>query len=149
MNTRPVIRALALGAILLPAALLAAGCSSVIDVVVHHQQDLTFEDRAAMKEGWNRFEEWVPADATHIIGTAGTDGPHAAIMFRSEEDLDPAVCAEVPRRSAPVYALKDAPAVYEMDKVFACGDWSVVRTDDGWLGWTPNAPDEAAESPAS
>jgi hypothetical protein len=48
-----------------------------------------------------------------------------------------------------VYALKDAPAVYEMDKVFACGDWSVVRTDDGWLGWTPNAPDEAAESPAS
>ena len=34
------------------------------------------------------------------------------------------------------------------EHVFAGGTWSVVPTDAGWFGWTPNHPDEAAQSPS-
>ncbi|WP_217176984.1 hypothetical protein [Streptomyces sp. AC495_CC817] len=149
MNTRPLVRALALGAVLLPAALLATGCSSLVDRVLYKEIELSFDDRDALVKGWDQEAPWVPADASHITGTASVDGTNAAVLLRSDADLDPELCAETSRRSAPVYALTDAPAVYEMDTVFACGDWSVVATDDGWLGWTPNHPEEAAASPAA
>lgn len=29
-----------------------------------------------------------------------------------------------------------------------CGDWTVISTEDGRFGWTPNDPDERAVSPA-
>lgn len=148
MNTRPVIRVAALGAILLPAALLATGCS-VVDQVVYHREALSFPDRAALREAGNHLESWVPADAGDITGTASTTASDAVVMLHSAQELDPAECTEVPRRSAPVYSVPDAPDVYKIDTVFACGSWSVVRTDDGWLGWTPNSPDEAAASPGS
>jgi hypothetical protein len=54
----------------------------------------------------------------------------------------------VPRQSANVYAFDDTPDVYAMDTLWACGVWSVVPTDTGWFGWTPNSPDEEAASPA-
>lgn len=149
MHKRTVLRVAALGAVLLPAALLATGCSSIIDQLVYKQQTLSFEDAAALGKGWDRAPSWIPEDATAISGTASTQAPDAAILLKSDEELDPAICTVVPRQSAPIYALKDAPAVYEMDEVHACGAWSVVATEDGWLGWTPNHPDEAAASPAS
>ena len=148
MITRPVVQAVALGAVLLPAALLATGCS-VIDEVFHHQRTLSFPDRETMAQGWEGEESWIPADASDIVGTASTTASDATIMLRSSRQLDATECVEVPRRSAPAYTVSDAPDIYKMDEVFACGSWSVVRTDDGWLGWTPNAPEEAAASPGS
>lgn len=149
MNTRPLVRVAALGAVLIPAALLATGCTSVIDRFVHHQMDLSFEDRAALQDGWDRETEWVPADASRITGTASTDSTVAAILLRSDEALDPSVCAETPRSSAPVFALDGAPDVFEIDTVYACGDWTVVPSADGWLGWTPSNPAEQAASPGA
>lgn len=35
-----------------------------------------------------------------------------------------------------------APDAYDADTVFACGDWSVIPTGDGWYGWTPNSAEE-------
>ncbi|WP_210098914.1 hypothetical protein [Microbacterium phyllosphaerae] len=34
------------------------------------------------------------------------------------------------------------PDPYKAKTVFACGDWSVVASDDGWFGWTPNSEEE-------
>lgn len=148
MNTRPHVRALALGAILIPAALLATGCSSLVDRVLYNENHFSFDDAAALEKGLEQDVPWVPADATHITGTVSTDATNGAVLLRSDADLDPEICAETARRSAPVYALDGAPDVFEMDTVYACGAWSVVATDDGWLGWTPSHPDEAAASPA-
>lgn len=148
MHKRTARRAAALGVVLLPAALLATGCS-VIDQVVYKQHTLSFDDAAAFAKGWKSAPDWIPADAENIDGVASTQAPDAAILMQSEEDLDPALCVAVPRQSAPIYALKDAPNVYEMDDVYACGTWSVVATEDGWFGWTPNHPEEAAASPSS
>ncbi|GAT74680.1 hypothetical protein [Microbacterium hydrocarbonoxydans] len=149
MNTRPVVRAVALGALVIPTALLATGCTGLYNQIVHKEVDLTFEDRQALEDGWDRDAAWVPADATGITGTASTDSAVAAILLRSDEELDPAVCAETARASAPVYALDGAPDVFAMDTVYACGDWTVVAADDGWLGWTPSNPAEKAASPGS
>ncbi len=148
MNTRLVIRVLALGAVLVPAALAATGCSSLVDRVLYNENHFSFDDRAALEKGLEQDVPWVPADATRITGTVSTDATNGAVLLHSDADLDPGICAETTRLSAPVYALDGAPDVFEMDTVFACGDWSVVFTDDGWLGWTPNHPDEAAVSPA-
>lgn len=149
MHNRSALRAVAAGAVLLPVALLATGCSSLIDELVYKEKHLSFTDAAALADGWDRTPAWIPGDAKDIAGSASTQAADAALLLRSDEELDPALCTVVPRQSAPVYALSDAPNVYEMDEVYACGEWSVVATKDGWLGWTPNHPDEAAQSPAS
>ena len=146
MTHRPALRAAAVGAILLPVALLATGCSA-FDAIVHHQKTISFADRAALEDGWDGEQSWIPEDATEIEGTASTTASDTVLLLRSAQELDPAVCAEIPRRSAPNYAVSGAPDVYKIDTVFACGSWSVARTDDGWLGWTPNSPEEAAASP--
>lgn len=149
MNTRTVLRAAALGALLTPVALVATGCTSLVDELVHKEKDLTFADRAALRDGWRGDAGWVPADATEITGTASTDSAVAAILVQSREELDPALCAQTSRRSAPVFALEGAPDVFEMDTVYACGEWAVVATDGGWLGWTPSNPAEEAASPGA
>ena len=148
MTNRPALRAAAAGALLLPVALLATGCSA-FDAVAHHQKSLSFADRAALEEGWDGEQNWIPADAEKIEGTASTTASDTVLLLRSAQELDPAACAETSRRSAPNYVVSGAPDVYKIDTVFACGSWTVARTDDGWLGWTPNSPDEAAESPRS
>ena len=75
--------AVALGALLIPTALLATGCTGLYNQLVHKEMDLTFEDRQSLENGWDQDAAWVPADATGITGTASTDSAVAAILLRA------------------------------------------------------------------
>ena len=50
--------------------------------------------------------------------------------------------------AGPVFAADWAPEDVYVDDVFACGDWAVMATDDGWFGWTPSAPGEQEVAPS-
>ncbi len=124
-----------------------SGCA-VIDELAYHQRSSSYEDLAAASESSPAHAEWVPDDARSIRITESTqpDAANAVILLTSSSALEPEVCTEVDRQSAPSYTLDGAPDVYKADTVFACGEWSVVPAEDGWLGWTPNHPDEQAQS---
>lgn len=124
-----------------------AGCSAVGDAL-QREASGSFDTREELVEEWGKEAPWLPADAESIVTRESTAGAPASLSALSASDLDPGQCAEVERRSAPTIALEDAPDVYKIDEVYACGDWSVVATEDGWYGWTPNHPDERAQSPA-
>ena len=53
---------------------------------------------------------------------------------------------ETERTSAPTWTLDDGPSAYEAKTVFVCSDWSVIPSDDGWFGWTPNSDEEKASA---
>lgn len=127
---------------------LLAGCA-VIDQVAYKRQSATFDTRTALADS-GVDAPWVPGDAGDIRVTRTTqpDAVDAAVLLTSTQALDPEMCVEVPRQSAPSYPLEDAPDAYEADTVFACGTWSVIPSADGWFGWTPNNPGEAEQSPA-
>lgn len=129
------------------AALALPGCA-VIDELAYHQRSSSYEEPAAAPESSPAHAAWVPDDARSIRITETTqpDAANAVVMVTSSSALDPEVCTEVDRQSAPSYTLDGAPDVYKADTVFACGEWSVVATEDGWFGWTPNHPDEQAQS---
>ncbi len=137
--------ALPLAALLLVGSL--AGCSAVSDALQREAQH-EFESREELVETWDKDASWLPVDAETIVTRESTMGDPASLTARSSSALDPERCAEVERRSAPTVAVEDTPDVYKIDQVFACGDWAVVATEDGWFGWTPNHPDERAQSPA-
>ncbi len=137
------------GALVLTAGALS-GCSSLIDELAHHQRSGSYAALADVPAG-ELDAPWLPADATEIelTRTTDADASDAAVLVQSETDLDAALCAPVERQSAPAYALEGAPDVYKISDAFACGTWTVVATEDGWLGWTPGDPDETALSPAA
>lgn len=122
---------------------LLTGCGA-IDGLVHGYSTSTYDTADAMAEAMDDRVAWLPGDATDVVvvKSASADEPHVVISVASEEELDEEHCVEVERRSAPVWEVDGAPDVYAMDRVFACGDWSVVPSDTGWLGWTPNSPGE-------
>lgn len=124
------------------------GCSAVSGIM-QREAAHEFATRAELVDGWDKTAPWLPADATAIATRESTTGDPAVLSAVGASALDPAQCAEVDRQSAPVFSLDGAPDVYKTDRVFACGDWAVIVTDDGWYGWTPNHPDEKAQSPAS
>lgn len=150
MTSSPRTRAAAAVAPLSAALLVLSltGCTSVGDLL---QQEASheFPTRADLAAEWGKDAPWVPADATAISTRESTAGDPASLIAVSAADLDPAQCAEVDRESAPIFALEGTPDIYKTDHVFACGSWAVVATDDGWYGWTPNDPDEQAQSPKS
>lgn len=127
--------------------LTASGCS-VVDEVAHDQKSAEFADTAALTADGGLTVPWLPDDSTAIRVTRSTQADDAAVAVASEADLSTSLCAEVPRLSAPAYAVDDTVDVYDHASVFACGEWSVVETPTGWLGWTPNHPDEKAQSPS-
>jgi len=129
-------------------ALTASGCA-VVDGLVHKQKSAEYADADAFVADGDLDAPWLPVDSTQIRVIRSTQADDAALAAESSIELDPALCTEVPRQSAPAYTLDDAVDVYDLDTVFACGDWAVAKTPDGWLGWTPNHPDEAAQSPTS
>lgn len=139
---------LAAAGLLVTIGLAACGCS-VVDAVVHHQKSAEYTDAAAFETDGDLTVPWLPADATAIRVIQSTQADDATVAVVSAAGLPADQCVEVPRQSAPAYALDDTVDVYALDTVFACGEWSVAKTPDGWLGWTPNHPDEAALSPAS
>ena len=149
MPSTPRIRTAA--AVPLAAALVLVtltGCADIQDAV-QRQASGEFATRAELVQDWKKQAPWLPADAQSIITRESTITDEASLTTLSDADLDPAQCAEVERRSAPLFTLEHAPDVYKIERAFACGDWSVVATDDGWYGWTPNHPAEKAQSPAS
>lgn len=145
MNKRTSTLALAAAGILTLGTALA-GCSA-IDEIAYKQKSEMFDTAAALAEsGVNA--PWVPADASGIRVTRTTvsGAGDASVLVDSEADLDPALCTEVDRQSAPVYDVEGAPNALKADTVFACGAWSVMPADGGWYGWAPNHPDEAAQA---
>jgi hypothetical protein len=134
--------ALAAPALILAGVLSLTGCSAY-DSLVHKQATSTFDDAGAFHDGAEVDAEWVPADATGITMRTSTleDSQDAVILLTSDAAL-PDDCVEVERQSAPTWSLDDAPDPYEATTVFACGDWTVMATGNGWYGWTPNSDDE-------
>lgn len=145
MKTRTT---LAIPALIAVELISLTGCSAY-DSIVHKQATSTFADADAFAEGTAVAADWVPADATEITVRTSTiqDAADAVILLTSGSAL-PDDCAEVERRSAPAWALDDAPDPYKAKTVFACGDWSVMTTGDGWFGWTPNSQEERAAASA-
>lgn len=142
MNTRPALAASALIAVGL---ISLTGCSAY-DSIVHKQATSTYEDAQAFGDA-AVDAEWIPQDSTEITVRTSTieDAADAVILLTSGSAL-PDDCAEVERQSAPAWVLDDAPDPYKAKTVFACGDWSVMTTGDGWFGWTPNSDEERAAS---
>jgi hypothetical protein len=91
---------------------------------------------------------WLPADATQIKTRKAAAGGPAILSATTTAQLDVSQCAETTRQSAPTYSDVWSPENVYVDRVFACGDWAVIKTGSGWYGWTPNDPDEKAVSPA-
>jgi hypothetical protein len=146
MNSTPR-RTVATLALTLIAATALTGCSAVSNIL---QKEKTGEytDVAAL-EDWDGTAPWIPADATDIRTHESTDGKVSVVLLDSSTELDPALCAEIDRQSAPAFAIEGAPNVFKTDRVFACGDWTVAPAKDGWYGWTPGHPDEKEQTPAS
>lgn len=144
MNARTALAAPALIAVGL---LSLTGCSAY-DSLVHKQATSTFDDTTAFDDGAEVDAEWIPADATEITVRTSTmeDAADAVILLTSGSDLSD--CTEVERYSAPSWVLDGAPDPYEAKTVFACGDWSVMASDDGWFGWTPNSEEERSAAAA-
>ncbi|MEL5990109.1 hypothetical protein ACOKGD_07545 [Microbacterium phosphatis] len=124
-----------------------AGCAAA-EAALQQEASHEFATHDELVKGWKREAPWVPADAQSIRIRESLAGEPASLAVVSESDLTTDLCAEVERKSAPTIVLEKTPDVYKIDRVFACGDWAVVETDDGWYGWTPVHPDERAASPA-
>jgi hypothetical protein len=139
---------LAVAAVAVTVTVTLSGCS-IVDSLVHQQKSVEFADAAALEADGDLTVPWLPEDSSAIRITQSTQSDDASVAVDSGQDLSAAECVEVPRQSAPAYSIDDTVDVYSVSSVFACGAWSVAETPDGWLGWTPNHPDEAAQSPAS
>lgn len=145
MNART---ALAAPALVIAGLLSLTGCSAY-DSLVHRQATSTFDDVDGFERDAEVDASWIPADASEITVRTSTidDAADAVILLISTSGL-PDECVEVERYSAPAWVLDDAPDPYTAKTVFACGDWSVMASDDGWFGWTPNSEDERSAAAA-
>ena len=134
-------------AAVIPAALVLSGCS-LVDEVVYQQKSEQFDTAADLVSDWSGDAPWVPDDATDIRIRESMNGEVVSLLLASDEELDPTTCGEVTRESGPSYAIDDAPDAYGATDAYACGVWTVIASDDGWYGWTPNDRDEQAASPS-
>lgn len=144
-RTHAVAAAAPLAAALLLVTL--TGCATIGDVFTR-QASHAFATRDELAREWTKEAPWLPADAEAIVTRESTAGDPASLIAISGEALSAELCTEVERQSAPHFTLEGAPDIYKIDRVFACGDWAVAATDDGWYGWTPNHPAEKRQSPA-
>jgi hypothetical protein len=124
------------------------GCSAY-DSLVHKQSTSTFANVETFNAGSTTEAAWIPTDATEITVRTSTlaKASDAVILLDSGSALL-GDCAEVERYSAPAWVLDDAPDPYKADSVFVCGDWSVMSTETGWYGWTPNSDEERSAASA-
>lgn len=143
MNKSSSATILALGVL---AAFGLTGCTAIAEQL-HHEASHTFSSTTDLAGNWNRSVPWLPADATEIRTHESTTGDPAILRADTKTKLDPARCAEIDRQSAPTFDEPWSPKSVYVDKVWVCGDWAVIPTDNGWFGWTPVDPDEKALSP--
>lgn len=134
-------------AIVALAGLTLTGCTSITDLLQREasNQFTSVEDLA---QNWDMEAAWLPADATQIKIHESTAGGTAILSATTDAQLDVSQCAETDRQSAPAFSESWSPENEYVDRAFACGDWAVIETSNGWYGWTPNDPDEKAVSPA-
>lgn len=145
MNART---AFAASALVLLGLTSLAGCSAY-DSIVHKQATSTFDDVEAFDDGAEVDAGWIPTDATDItVRTSTLENAADAVILLSSASALADDCTEVERLSAPAWVLDDAPDPYTAKTVFACGDWSVMSTDSGWFGWTPNSDEERSAADA-
>ena len=123
------------------------GCSSITDQL-QREKSSEFASTQDLTTNWTQTVAWLPADATQIKTREAAAGGPAILSATTTAQLDVSQCAETTRQSAPTYSDVWSPENVYVDRVFACGDWAVIKTDSGWYGWTPNDPDEKAVSPA-
>jgi uncharacterized protein YceK len=123
------------------------GCSSIIDQIPREKSH-EFTSAQDLARNWNQPVAWLPSDATLIKTREAAAGSPAILAATTDAELDGSQCAETDRQSAPTFSDEWSPENVYVDRVFACGDWAVIKTDSGWFGWTPNDPDEKAVSPA-
>jgi hypothetical protein len=144
--------ALLVAAGLVGAVVALPGCS-VIDELLYHQKSMSFDSVDQLRADGDLDAAWVPADASdiRIVESTRPEADNAAVLLTSDLALDPDLCVEVERQSAPSYSIEGAPDPYDAKtvNVFACGPWSVIPAEGGWFGWTPNHPNEQAQSPSS
>lgn len=126
---------------------LLTGCTTISDVL-YHQESNRFASADELTEDWDKTAPWLPEDATDIKTHESTTGPPAILAATTATALDPTMCAEVTRESSPEFVQSWSPGDTYVDSVWACGEWAVLRTDNGWFGWTPSDPDEQAKSRA-
>ncbi|MFN3949774.1 hypothetical protein [Microbacterium sp.] len=122
-----------------------AGCTGIQDAL-SQETTAEFSDAADLEARWDTSVPWLPADATAIVTKTKPDSDIATVLLRSGSALDAATCTEVDRESAPTVNVPEGPDVYAASRVFACGDWSVAATDQGWYGWTPNSAGEKEQA---
>ncbi|WP_179872894.1 hypothetical protein [Microcella indica] len=134
-------RIIILSALALASATALTGCA--IADSLQNEKASEFSSTADLVADWEKSAPWLPEDATGIRIRETPDAAPATLLATSSTALDPAVCIETERLSGPTFALDGAPSPYT-DSAFACGEWTVIPTDDGWYGWTPNHPDERA-----
>lgn len=127
----------------LPLAL--TGCS--MGDALNHQTSGTAATTTALEQAWQTpasQPEWIPADAKDIRYIAGTGGSAdqspATVRVTTASGL-PDTCTEIERRSLDSFGEPWAPTTFP-DRVERCGNWAVMKVDDGWFGWTPLAPGE-------
>lgn len=132
----PALAALALGTVAASVAL--AGCATVDDAL--GRVDRLYPDATAAAADWVTevsWPTWLPSDAVDIrvrtvanetvgiVAYAGITGPIGSDCVQTERTTEPEVAA-----AWSVDAMGDLP-----DYVTECGDWSSMRTDDGWFAW--------------
>lgn len=144
MTLSPKRHALVLAALSALAVTALTGCAPILDTL-RNEAASTYPTSAELVEGWGKAAAWLPDDSTQISIRETPDADPAVLLATSSAALDPALCTETVRRSAPIFTVEGAPDAY-VESVFACGDWAVIPTDDGWYGWTPSHPEEKAAS---
>jgi hypothetical protein len=121
-----------------------AGCADIEDAV-QNESSVEYDTTSEVAAKWVEAVPWLPEDASSIRIHHSVKGDPAILSATSDAALDPALCVETERRSAPAFTEDWSPESF-VDTVFACGDWAVIPADTGWYGWTPNHPEEKAAS---
>lgn len=138
MRISRVVPALALAA---ASVITLSGCS--VMEFVRQESTAHYNTRVELMTTWSKTAPWLPTDAFAIDVRESTSGEQAMLRAASAQELDPLKCVQTERLSAPVFNADWAPDPY-VDQIFVCGVWAVMETPEGWYGWTPIHPDEAA-----
>ena len=122
------------------------GCSVVDEL--RNEAATDFATTADLNEDWSKDADWVPAGSTDIRTRYSTVSNTAILRATTASPLDPELCVEIDRQSGPAFE-QDWSGDAFVDNAWACDNWTVVATDDGWYGWTPNYPEEQEQSPST
>jgi hypothetical protein len=122
----------ALGAGIVLTTALLNGCSALLSTQEDHWTGYT-----AAKDDWPHGDipAWIAQDATDVRLVTVTDASAAVVRVSTGESL-PADCRPADRRSVPFAARDWIPrAATTSDSIVDCGDYQVVATKGGWVGW--------------